>query len=120
MFPVSGRIHRRSRDAATDPAAQKKAELARRLRRLEAMVTNLGSQVEDVAEVGASMQDSPAVDAAQGSLGTAERTLEFSQLSGEPRDLSVNEDGEIVVGDGFWSLFFKEERIGSLLISLLG
>lgn len=47
VFPISGRIPRRSRDAHA--RAQKQAELVGRLRRLEAMVGDLGSQVEHAA-----------------------------------------------------------------------
>ena len=52
VFPVSGRIPRRSRDPNySQLATQKQTELLGRLRRLEAMVGDLGSQVEHVAAV---------------------------------------------------------------------
>ena len=52
VFPVSGRIPRRSRDVQyPSTGVQKQAELVGRLRRLEAMVSDLGSQVEHVAAV---------------------------------------------------------------------
>lgn len=52
VFPVSGRIPRRDRDAnRPKPPAQKQAELVGRLRRLEAMVGDLSSQVEHVGVV---------------------------------------------------------------------
>lgn len=47
VFPVSGRIPRRAREVRV----QKQAELLGGLRRLEAMVGDLGSQVEHVAAV---------------------------------------------------------------------
>ena len=52
VFPVSGRIPRRSRDShyPRNPT-QKQTELLGRLRRLEAMVGDLGSQVEHAAAV---------------------------------------------------------------------
>ena len=52
VFPVSGRVPRRSRDL-NNPAspAHKQAELVGRLRRLEAMVGDLSSQVENSAGV---------------------------------------------------------------------
>jgi Fungal Zn(2)-Cys(6) binuclear cluster domain len=50
VFPISGRIPRRSRDANyPNTPAQKQAELLGRLRRLEAMIGDLGSQVEHTA-----------------------------------------------------------------------
>ena len=52
VFPVSGRIPRRSRDPNySQPPTQKRTELLGRLRRLEAMVGDLGSQVEHAAAV---------------------------------------------------------------------
>ena len=52
VFPVSGRIPRRSRDSnPLKKSTQKQTELLGRLRRLEAMVGDLGSQVEHVAAV---------------------------------------------------------------------
>ena len=52
VFPVSGRIPRRSRDLSHfKKSTQKQTELLGRLRRLEAMVGDLGSQVEHVAAV---------------------------------------------------------------------
>ena len=52
VFPVSGRLPRRSRDSnyPRNPT-QKQTELLGRLRRLEAMVGDLGSQVEHAATV---------------------------------------------------------------------
>ena len=52
VFPVSGRIPRRSRDPNySQLGTQKQTELLGRLRRLEAMVGDLGSQVEHAAAV---------------------------------------------------------------------
>ena len=52
VFPVSGRIPRRSRDPNyPQTPTQKRIELLGRLRRLEAMVGDLGSQVEHAAAV---------------------------------------------------------------------
>ena len=52
VFPVSGRLPRRGRDANyPNPPTQKQAELLGRLRRLEALVGDLGSQVEHAAVV---------------------------------------------------------------------
>ncbi len=52
VFPVSGRIPRRSRDSSySKPSTRKQAELLGRLRRLEAMVGDLGSQVEHASAV---------------------------------------------------------------------
>lgn len=50
-FPVSGRLPRRARDAINPGAQKKQTELLGRLRRLEAMVGDLGSQVEHAAVV---------------------------------------------------------------------
>lgn len=50
IFPVSGRVPRRSRDVYDSKVqAEKQALLLGRLRRLEAMVGDLGSQVENAA-----------------------------------------------------------------------
>lgn len=52
VFPVSGRIPRRSRDSNyLKKSTQKQTELLGRLRRLEAMVGDLGTQVEHAAAV---------------------------------------------------------------------
>ena len=52
VFPVSGRIPRRSRDPNySQLPTQKRTELLGRLRRLEAMVGDLGSQVEHATTV---------------------------------------------------------------------
>ena len=52
-FPLSGRLPRRTREPnyPNPPAQKKQAELLGRLRRLEAMVGDLGSQVEHAAPV---------------------------------------------------------------------
>ena len=52
VFPVSGRVPRRSRDPNySQPPAQERIELLGRLRRLEAMIGDLGSQVEHTTAV---------------------------------------------------------------------
>ena len=61
VFPVSGRVPRRSRHPNySQLATQKQTELLGRLRRLEAMVGDLGSQVEHAA--AASEDDHPVDD----------------------------------------------------------
>lgn len=55
VFPVSGRIPRRERDPSYPTrSGQRSTELLSRLRRLETMIGDLGSQVEYTAAVGPS------------------------------------------------------------------
>jgi hypothetical protein len=142
VFPISGRIPRRGRDANyPNPPAQKQAELLGRLRRLEAMVGDLGSQVEHAAaasqgnhpvenstsatsatlsETGrpdhrlaphsqsASGNPHPTRDGVQTGSGMAKGTSESPQVSDEFGDLVVASNGDLVVGNHFWTVFCKE------------
>ncbi len=142
VFPISGRTPRRGRDANyPNPPAQKQAELLRRLRRLEAMVGDLGSQVEHAAVV---RQTSPPVEgstsatsanssemgwpdhglalrspSASGSPQTARDGMhigssmargssESPQVSDEFGELVVASNGDLLVGNRFWTVFCKE------------
>jgi Fungal Zn(2)-Cys(6) binuclear cluster domain len=126
VFPVSGRIPRRGRDANyPNPPAQKQAELLGRLRRLEAMVGDLGSQVEHAAAVGqgnhpvesstsatsatgATSSETATRDGVQAGSGMAKGTSELPQVSDEFGELVVASNGDIVVGNRFWTVFCKE------------
>ncbi len=148
VFPSSGRIPRRGRDASyPKPLAKKQAELVGRLRRLEAMVGDLGSQVEHAA---AASQGSHAVESstsATGALGAtsatssepgwldhrltvqsqsasgythttrdglqrganiAKDTSESPHISDEFGEVVVASNGDVVVGNEFWTVFCKE------------
>ena len=92
VFPVSGRVPRRGRDVNyANPPAQKQAELVGRLRRLEAMVGDLGSQVEHAA--AASQGNHPADISTSGTSATSSETpwpdhrlaLLSQSASGDPR-----------------------------------
>ena len=145
VFPISGRIPRRDRDANhPNPPAQKQVELLGRLRRLEAMVGDLGSQVEHAAAVsqGNHLMDSSTSaisatsaissetgwpdhrlprhsqsangnsrttrDGVQTSSGMAKGTSEPPQVSDEFGELAVASNGDLVVGNRFWTVFCKE------------
>ena len=141
VFPVSGRVPRRNRDP--NYAAQKRSELVGRLRRLEAMVGDLGSQVEHSTGVSQgynSVEGSTSASSAfiamsnetgrpdqqefhnqvasgdtfitqgeaQKGSETARIDVELSQASDDFG--SSNSNGDIVVGNRFWTVFCKEVR----------
>lgn len=145
VFPVSGRIPRRDRDANyPNLPGQKQAELLGRLRRLEAMVGDLGSQVEQAAPVSRddrpvessrsatsatavaasergwpesrlALQNESAIrnldasrDGEQTQFGMAEGTLDPPRVFDEFGQLVVANDGDIIVGNRFWTIFCKE------------
>jgi Fungal Zn(2)-Cys(6) binuclear cluster domain len=142
VFPVSGRIPRHGRDANyPNPPAQKQAELLGRLRRLEAMVGGLSSQVEHAAAVSqgshpvesstsatsatlsetgwpdhrlalhsqsASGNPPTTRDGVQTGSGMAKGTSESPQVSDEFGELVVASNGDLVVGNRFWTVFCKE------------
>jgi hypothetical protein len=145
VFPVSGRMPRRGREANySTPPAQKQAELLGRLRRLEAMVGDLSSQVEHAAavrqgnhSVESSMSASSATNATssetgwpdnrlalhsqsadgnprtthegvQTGSGIAKGTSASPQVSEELGELVVASNGDLVIGDRFWTVFCKE------------
>jgi hypothetical protein len=138
VFPVSGRIPRRSRDASyPNTAAQKQAELLGRLRRLEAMVGGLSSQVEYAASVS---QDNHPVESTTSATSTTlnetgrlalhsqstsgnphtthdgiktgsgmvKGTSELPQISDEFGELVMANNGDLIVGNRFWTVFCKE------------
>jgi hypothetical protein len=145
VFPISGRIPRRGRDANDpNPPTQKQAELLGRLRRLEAMVGDLGSQVEHAAAgsqgnypVGSSTSAISATSATSNETGWPDRRLalhnqsasgnlrttrdevqtgsgmvkgtsESPQVPDEFGELVMASNGDIVVGNRFWTVFCKE------------
>ena len=140
IFPVSGRIPRRARDSSyPNSRAQKQAELLHRLRRLEAMVGDLGSQVEHATAVSqGNHPEASSTSATSGETGRpdyrlalhsqsatgntrltgdgvrsdscmATGTSESPHVSDESGELvTATSDGNLVVGDRFWTLFCKE------------
>jgi hypothetical protein len=109
MFPTSGRVPRRGR-----AAAQKQVELVGRLRRLEAMVGDLGSQVEHAKEQSPSghPSESPENGAPIIQGSSSNMSSDIDQMG----QVTVDEDGELVVGKGFWTVFCKE--VSSILCFL--
>ena len=145
VFPSSGRIPRRGRDASYPrPLAKKQAELVGRLRRLEAMVGDLGSQVEHAAAVsqGSHAVESSTIatdatsatssepgwidhqltpqsqsasgythttrDGVQRGANIAKDTSESPHVSDESGEVVVASNGDVVVGNQFWTVFCKE------------
>ena len=137
VFPVSGRIPRRG----PNPSTQKQAELVGRLRRLEALVGDLGSQVENAAVapqksqlVESSMSatsatssetvwpdNGPALHSQSVSedpetthdemsihFGMKKDNRQMQHVFEESEELLVTSSGELVVKDGFWTVFCKE------------
>ena len=134
----------RSRCKLSNPPAQKQAELLGRLRRLEAMVGDLSSQVEHAAAVSqdnhpveSSMSATSATsatssetgwpdhrlalhsqsasgnprttrDGVQTGSGMTKGTSESPQVSDEFGELVVASNGDLVVGNRFWTVFCKE------------
>ncbi|OCL04052.1 hypothetical protein AOQ84DRAFT_269426, partial [Glonium stellatum] len=116
VFPVSGRIPRRGRDANYhNPPGQKQAELLGRFRRLEAMVGDLSSQVEHAAAVS---QDDHLLDSSTsatlsetgppGQQPALYNELASGNPSATPGELVMASNGELVVGNRFWTVFCKE------------
>ncbi len=134
FFPASGRIPRRR----PKPSGQKQAELVGRLRRLEAMVVELGSQVEQTTGAGhvdillegqmsttstsasetnwsldrldltGDSRHEAFQDDEQADLALSRRPSDTPQISNELGRLVVEANGELVVGDRFWTVFCKE------------
>ena len=145
VFPVSGRIPRRG----PNPSTQKQAELVGRLRRLEALVGDLGSQVENaavapqenhlvessvsatsatsrettwsdtghalhsqvVSEDSQTTHDGMSID-----FGITQDTRQMQHVYEESEELLVTGSGDLVVKDGFWTVFCKEVCFSSSLL----
>lgn len=151
-FPISGRLpryHRDSRTAASQPSVeQKHAGLLGRLRKLEAMVSDLSTQFEVAAtgdESDSIMPEPSSISSASSGKITAkpsnatESGLEYStrmgvdisalntdsivspkltmppniQDSAQNDDMVIRRDGDIVVGDRFWTVFCSEVGLSS-------
>lgn len=126
-FPVTGRLPRRSRDPSSPKAPlQRQAELLSRLRRLEAVVTELSAQVEEGPSdrngslsfpssfnnssaqfsmgsdhTSASINKSAVIEAVEPGHTENEMDEEFGRLV-------IDSGGGLQVGKGFWSIFCDE------------
>ncbi|KAF7547338.1 hypothetical protein G7Z17_g7799 [Cylindrodendrum hubeiense] len=134
-YPVTGRVPRRTRDpSAWRSPAQKQSELLSRLRRLEAVVTELSAQVEEgPGESGATLapgqpNSSLSVSGSTSSPETSQsegRSIDQSLISSASDSLGANpppgsefdeefgrlvvdKDGSLHVGNRFWSVFCDE------------
>jgi len=131
VFPVSGRIPRRGgRDTNyLKPPAQKQVELLGRLRRLEAMIGDLGSQVENVASQGNLETSTGASKTASGLVSDSQSAGVIPHIRGDgiqvpagmiidtsdsPQifhgfdDMLLTNNGDLVLGNQFWTVFCKE------------
>jgi hypothetical protein len=130
-FPVTGRLPRRrpppSGNAASGTAAYKQSELLNRLRRLEAVVTELGCQIEDGAkETGfsggnVSLQISTSRPLDYGDEGGDDdhevdpqsdvrdvSTSSLPEINEDFGKLVIAKDGSLQVGNRFWTVFCDE------------
>ena len=123
VFPTSGRLPRRSR--VGDHTVRKQVELVGRLRRLEAMVGGLSSQVENAAGISPSEHD---IDSSASQPTAANSEQSSLCINEDPEPLQVAQDlgvlevtnnGDLVVGRGFWTVFCKEVSINIDSIALL-
>ena len=147
VFPTSGRMPRHSRPISQAQAPSKKqTEVVGRLRRLEAMVGELGSQVEHAAVRGvagraasltiqdtapsapaststgaSSLYQSPPSNSrcsadqipnpaaiAQVAHGVEHNNLMSPQMDDEPSEVTLADNGDLILGDRFWTVFCKE------------
>ncbi|KAK6540794.1 hypothetical protein TWF694_008184 [Orbilia ellipsospora] len=118
IFPISGRLPRRTRNAGVSqpgPVAPKHEQLLSRLRSLEAIVSELGSQVENaVTGEGSNDQDSNenmsnTDDSVVSISGTgSSQTKSISPGAGRYDSMVVEKNGDLVVGDRFWTVFCGE------------
>ncbi|UKZ50487.1 hypothetical protein TrVGV298_004750 [Trichoderma virens] len=128
-FPVTGRLPRRRDPSTWKSPTEKQAELLDRLRRLEALVTELAAQVEDgpdrtqsillgsLPNVTSDLCSSETVDA---QIGKAELPIQGSPMpfkglistmkshfEGETNEdfgrLVVGKEAGLQIGKGFWS-----------------
>ncbi|KAG9251562.1 uncharacterized protein F5Z01DRAFT_627166 [Emericellopsis atlantica] len=103
-FPVTGRIPRRSRDATSSKnPAQKQAELMGRLRRLEAVVTEMAGQMED----GADEADAGTPNT-QGRSDASASWQKHNDPTEDFGNLVTESNGGLRVAKGFWSIFCTE------------
>lgn len=133
-FPVTGRLPRRRDPTTWKSPTEKQAELLNRLRRLEALVTELAAQVEDGPDKIQSILPGslPSVAGVPRPSATISDEIEERELPGRELpmhfgelfsamkahfDGEINEDfGRLVIGKesgvqigkGFWSVFCSE------------
>ncbi|KAK6505716.1 hypothetical protein TWF481_007608 [Arthrobotrys musiformis] len=122
-FPIAGRVPRRIRGVAKlQKIAPKHEELLSRLRNLEDMVSQLGSQVENAAigdvsnaqdgiDTLPAMEDVVQLETPSASSGSLSEQTQ-SNTPQESDAMILENNGELVVGDRFWTIFCGEvERI---------
>lgn len=126
-FPVTGRLPRRTREPGNTgptegPAASKQTDLLSRLRRLEAVVTELAGQIEEgpgpsatastpgTDRSGTGTMPSGSGDAAARDEHSLVAAKIGAELDEEFGTLVAERDGFIRVGKGFWSVFCDEVR----------
>ncbi|KAM0245660.1 hypothetical protein ACHAQJ_010500 [Trichoderma viride] len=133
-FPATGRLPRRRDSATWKSPTEKQAELLDRLRRLEALVTELAAQVEDgpekiqsilpgsLSSVAGVLRSSETVNAEIGKRGPSDWELPVafeelvfameSRFEEETNEdfgrLVVGKEAGVQVGKGFWSVFCSE------------
>ncbi|KAJ1328273.1 proline utilization trans-activator [Microdochium nivale] len=132
VFPVSGRVPRRGRLGGLSAATHRNTGLLGRLRHLEALVSDLGSQVEvavsapsdengnedDVMyssaeqefDLGAAQLQVHGQDTSISSSSSNSREIGFGQPIPNPDvgDLVAQENGDVIVEDKFWTIFCSE------------
>lgn len=144
-FPVTGRLPRRRGAPPTDASSrstssQKQAELLNRLRRLEAVVTELGAQVEEGAdELGLEGADvsvhfptsrlrslgkvnssvdavtttnTPSLDELHSTLSSS--VISMPDVSEDFGKLVTAKNGTLQVGNQFWTVFCDEVTTDSI------
>ncbi|KAJ6784633.1 hypothetical protein PWT90_04489 [Aphanocladium album] len=111
-YPVTGRLPNRGRAPQWSSPHQKQTDLLERLRRLEAVVTELSAQVD---EVGVEQQQHSVTRQAQVLIGTPVSTaaaLSTVDGDGEPDEdfgrLVTGGDGRVRIAKSFWSVFCDE------------
>ncbi|KXJ88332.1 hypothetical protein Micbo1qcDRAFT_197540 [Microdochium bolleyi] len=134
IFPVSGRVPRRGRLGGQAVSSQRNAGLLGRLRHLEAIVSELGSQVEVAvsAPIGEDRDDNGTTSSSYSTRGS-QASSAYSQVHDHEANVSKNsnasasevdceqpvpsivigslmtqDNGDIIVEDRFWTIFCSE------------
>ena len=129
-FPVTGRLPRRREGPGAVPvsgvskaSAHRQSELLNRLRRLEAVVTEMSAQVEDIPGEGRGSQPytAPWVSSGDGGPSNNVSQQRVSSMTSNTKDQNtpseIDEDfGRLIIGQGsnkqvghqFWTIFCDE------------